>query len=97
MGEAEVAADVVHLEVVAARAARTHRFDAEHADALVAEPRRRFLGQPGKVGDETRRAVGAAEEIHVQQHGILRLDGDAGGLLGLLQVLDRDVGFRRLV
>src|SRR4051812_37305476 len=84
VGEAEIAADVMHLEVVAARPPRAHCLDAEHADALVAEPRRRFLGQPGKVGNEARRTVAAAKEIHVQKHGVLRLDGDAGSLLGFL-------------
>jgi hypothetical protein len=97
VSEAEIAADVMDLEIVAARAPGAHRLDAEHANAFVAEPCRRFLGQSGKVGDEARRAVAAAKEIHVEQHGVLRLDSDAGGLLGLLQILDRDVGFQRLV
>src|ERR1051326_4552512 len=79
VGEAEVAADVMHLEVVAAGAARTDRLDAEHADALLTKPGRRFLGQAGKVGDEARRAMRAAEEIHVDEHAVLRLDRDAGG------------------
>jgi hypothetical protein len=41
--------------------------------------------------------MGAAEEVHVQQHGVLRLDGDAGRLLGLFQVRDGNVGLERLV
>src|SRR5665213_206343 len=44
VGEAHVAADVVHLEIVAPCSARAHRLDAEHADALVAEPSCGLLG-----------------------------------------------------
>ena len=96
--EAEIAADMMHLEIVAPRPARAYGFDAEHADLLLAaEPGRGFLGDAGKVGDESRRAMRAPVEVHVQQHGVLRLDGDAGGLLSGLQVLDRDVGLQGLV
>src|SRR5882724_12240883 len=36
--EAEVAADVMDLEIVASRAARAHGLDAKHSDILPAEP-----------------------------------------------------------
>ena len=39
VGEAEIAADVMHLEIVAARPPGAHRLDAEHADALACRAR----------------------------------------------------------
>ena len=53
--------------------------------------------RPGKVRQVGVRAVAAPIEVHVQQHGVLGLDGDAGGRFRLLQVLDGDVGLERLV
>src|SRR4029078_2259206 len=47
VGEAHVAADVMHLEIVAAGPPGADRLDAEHAEALFAEPGRRFLGEAG--------------------------------------------------
>src|SRR3954466_6193632 len=43
--DAEVAAHVMHLEVVAPDPARAHGLDAEHHDALLAEPGGRLLRQ----------------------------------------------------
>ena len=95
--EAEVAADVMDLEVVAPRAARAHGLDAEHGDALLAEPGGGLLGQARKVRQIAVGAIAAAIEVHVQEDGVLRLDGNARGLLRLLEVLDRDVRLERLV
>ncbi len=66
--------NVMHLEIVAPGAPRA------------SPPRRRtcrcpcgpatsptFFVRPGKVGDEGRRALGAAVEVHVQQHRVLGL------------------------
>src|SRR5262249_22600380 len=89
--EAEVAADVVDLEIVAAGSARAHRFDAEHGDALLAEPSGRFFGQPGKIRKETFDTCRTAGEIHLEQDHVLRPDIDAGGVARTLKVVDRNV------
>src|SRR5215207_5488041 len=47
--EAEVAADVMDLEIVASRPARAHGLDTEHADTLPAEPSGRLFRQARKV------------------------------------------------
>ena len=46
--EAEVAADVMDLEIVASRPARAHGLDTKHADTLPAEPGGRLFVRPGK-------------------------------------------------
>src|SRR5262249_10332392 len=65
--EAEGAAEGGDLEIVTARRAGAHRLDAEHHDALAAEPRRRLARQSGKVGEIAVGAVTAPIEVHVQQ------------------------------
>ena len=56
-----------------------------------------LLGQARKVREIAVGAIAAAIEVHVQEDGVLGLDGNARGLLRLLEVLDRDVRLERLV
>src|ERR1700737_4473955 len=97
MGEAEVAAHVMHLEIIASRTSRARGFDSEHGCALFPQPRRRLLRQAGKIGNVAFGAKRPAVEIHVQQHGVLRTDLDARSLLCRLKVSDADVALERLV
>jgi hypothetical protein len=95
--EAEVAADVMDFEIVASRPPRAHGLDTKHADTLPAEPGGRIFGQARKVGQIPILAVAAAVKVHVQQHGVLRLDGHPRRFDRCLEVGGRDVGLQRLV
>jgi len=52
---------------------------------------------PRGNAEDGARAVAAAEEVHVEQHHVLRLYGDTGSRFRLLQVGDGDVGLERFV
>src|SRR5262245_5905852 len=95
--DAVIAANVMNLEIVAAGPTGTDGFNAEHANALPCKPGRRLLGQSWKVRQIALGAVGSPEEVHVEQHRVLRLDGDFCSNESQLKIGDRDIRLEVLV
>jgi hypothetical protein len=95
--ESHVTTDVMHLEIVAARAAWADSLDPKHLNFLATKPGRRFSGKAGEIGEISVPSIATAMEIHVQKYHVVRLDRHASRRLGRFEILDQDVGLERLV